>query len=52
MMGLNESALKNNNFEESFFKTMFYVKTVERVELRKHAIILQLKALERSEQPM
>ena len=51
-MGINESALSNSNFEESFFKTMFYIKTVERVELRKHAIILQLKPLTRTEQPM
>ena len=52
MMGLNESALRNSNFEESYFKTMFYVKTVEKVELRRHAVILQLKTAARTEQPM
>jgi hypothetical protein len=33
-------ALTDANYEESYFKTMFYTKTVDRVELRKHALIL------------
>ena len=45
-MGLNEWAIKDKNYEESFFKSMFYIRTVERVEVRKHAVILQLKSLE------
>ncbi len=44
MFGINELSIKNNNYEESFFKSMFYIKTVERVELRKSAVIAHLKS--------
>lgn len=44
--------MSNGNNEESFFKTMFYISTVEKVELRKHAIIIQLKCSQQAVLPL
>jgi hypothetical protein len=35
--------MRNKNHEESFFRSIFYIKTVEKVELRKNAVILFLR---------
>jgi hypothetical protein len=43
MISINERAVRDSSCEESYFRSLFYTKTVEKVEVRKHAVIVYLK---------
>ena len=46
IFAINELALTVKNFDESLLMSWFYMKSIEKVELRKNALIMHVKNIE------
>lgn len=44
-MSINERTLKDATYEESYYRSMFYIRSVEKVELRKQAVLVYTRNL-------
>lgn len=52
IIGINEEAVRDNDCPESYFRTLFYLKSVKRIDSRPNYLVLHLADTEAGHPPM